>query len=167
MPFLVHGRSGTHLIPWWCLGAYEFIPKQRSIGWVVFLWGWHLWPCNRHIHGPHCMCSSRPHPCYAVWCDLKVTLQHLAWLACLYLRPTSVTHIFMRFLLICSLKGVWSKLFAVSVWSNFDSILKLLSLKITLVVSSNANEVQDIDLGPLWACPNIKDPFLWENPIPT
>jgi len=60
------------------------------------------------------------------------------------------------------------KLFAVSVWSNFDSIFKL--LKITLVASSNANEVEDIDHGQVSACPSVtlyKGPFLWENAGPT
>ena len=45
------------------------------------------------------------------------------------------------------------QLFTVSVQSNFDSIFKL--LKITLVANSNTNEVEDIDLGQLWAYRSI------------
>jgi len=45
------------------------------------------------------------------------------------------------------------KLFSLSLWSYFDSIFK--RLQITLVASSNANEVEDIDLVQVWVYPSI------------
>jgi len=134
VPFLVHGNSRTHLLTWWFLEAYEFTPKQHLNRFSRFFAGLMLVTLQQtDTYTEHATCVAVDCiRCYAMLCDLKVTLQHLARLTGLYLRPTSVTCIFMLVLLISSLKGGWLKPFAVSVWSNFDSIFKLLRISLHL-----------------------------------
>ena len=133
---------------------------SRSI--QSFLRGWHDPATDRHIHRPHCMCSSRPHP---MLCNV---MRHKSYFAApsparrsILMSGVIYAH-FHAVLLISSLKGSWSKLFAITVLSSFDSIFNL--LQITLVASSNVNEVEDIDLWRVWALGSMvllckKSPF--------
>jgi len=101
---------------------------------------------DRHMHRPCYMCSAHhmlrsvtqpksyfasPHPAHlSIW--PTYVRRQLCAFSCYFANFQSKR---------------WLKLFSVSVWSNFDSIFELLN--ITLVASSNANEVEDrpIDLG--------------------
>jgi len=154
MPFLVCGRSGPHLIQtWWFLGPYESTHKRHLDRFSHFLQGWRLWPTER----PRYMCSSRPHPMLCTVMQFKsyFASPHPARRVYMtYLWPTSVMHIFNFSCYFANFQFKRQlKLFAVSIWNNFDSIFK--PLQITLVASSNANEAEDIDLGRVWACPSI------------
>ena len=73
-------KSETDIIPWWFVGPYESTPKQ------------HLNQFSAAVDRI---------PCYAMWCDLKVTLQHLDRL------DVSYAH-FHAILLISSPKSGWS-----------------------------------------------------------
>ena len=98
MPFLVHGRSETHLIPWWYWGLrVRTQTASRSI--QSFFCGLTLLTLQQtDTYTDHATCVAVDRiPCYEVWCDLKVTMQHLARLA----RPTSVMCIVMLFGLRC------------------------------------------------------------------
>ena len=145
------------------MGLTSSHPHSISIDSVVFCGAD---ACDPATDRPRYMCSSRPHPmlCSVMRPKSYFAAPHTAHRSILQ-SNVSYAH-FHAVLLISSLKGGWSCLHF-QVWSNFDSIFKL--LKITLVASSYANDVEDIDLGRVWACPNItlqNGPFLWKNGPP-
>jgi len=143
--------SNTVTVPW----VYESTPKRhafRSIYW--FFAGLTLvtvQQTDKYTDHATCVAVDRI-PCCAVWCDQKVTLQNL---------PDSPVYMIYVRRRLCAFSCLFAnlqskrrlKLFVVLVSSSFDSIFKLLN--ITLVASSNANKVEDIDLGQVWACPSI------------
>jgi len=104
MPFLVHERSGTHLIPWWFLGGYEITPKQHLNQFNRFFVGLALVT----VHGSCYMCSSRLHP---MLCNVMRPKSYFAAPSpahqSLLMTDVSYAH-FHSVLLLSGVKGGWS-----------------------------------------------------------
>jgi len=100
-------RTRPHRIPWWFLWPYESTPK-RSIYWFFErLTLVTLQQTDTQTDHATCVAVDRI-SCCAVWCDLKVTLQHLARVAGLWSTfDVGYVH-FHAILIISSPKGGWS-----------------------------------------------------------